>query len=235
MHANDLEKLLNTRKVWRASRHPSVGARSLDSGHPLLNQHLPDEGWPTSGLTELLCDQAGIGELGLLGPALMQLSQKQGWIVWIDPPYWPYAPALAQQGIDLSRVVLLKTQSQTEQLWALETLLKATYCHAVLFWPKHYSPKALRRLQVASRHGNSWGIAFRPLSCQNQASPAPLRVRLCRSAQQEQAGLGVEILKRPSAWASPIFYLPIQNEIRTTYSSSDLALRKGTAGALTTL
>ncbi len=210
---NDLEKLLSTRKVWRASHRLPQKDKGIDSGFSQLNHHLPDRGWPASGLTELLCDQLGLGELSLLSPALAQLSQQAGWLVWVDPPYTPYPPALAQQGIDLRRIVLLQTQSQAEQLWALETLLKADYCHAALFWPKRYSPKALRRLQIAADQGKSWGIAFRPIASQAHASPAPLRIRLGRSKQNAPAGLQIEIIKRPGKWASEAFSVPIQQHL----------------------
>jgi len=210
---NDLEKLLSTRKVWRASHRLPQKDKGINSGFSQLNHQLPDKGWPSSGLTELLCDQVGLGELSLLSPALAQLSQQAGWLVWVDPPYTPYPPALAQQGIDLRRIVLLQTQSQAEQLWALETLLKADYCHAALFWPKRYSPKALRRLQIAADQGKSWGIAFRPIASQAHASPAPLRIRLGRSKQNAHAGLQIEIIKRPGKWASEAFSLPIQQHL----------------------
>lgn len=210
IQTDNLEKLLSTRKVWRASHHLLQKDKGIDSGFSQLNHQLPNSGWPTSGLTELLCDQAGLGELSLLSPALAQLSQQAGWIIWVDPPYTPYPPALAQQGIDLRRIVLLQTQSQAEQLWALETLLKADYCHAALFWPKRYSPKALRRLQIAASQGKSWGIAFRPVASQAHASPAPLRIRLGRSKQNTHAGLEIEIIKRPGSWASDAFCVPLQ-------------------------
>lgn len=217
---NDLEKLFSTRKVWRASHRLPQKDKGIDSGFSQLNHQLPDKGWPTSGLTELLCDQVGLGELSLLSPALAQLSQQAGWVVWVDPPYIPYPPALAQQGIDLRRIVLLQTQSQAEQLWALETLLKADYCHAALFWPKRYSPKALRRLHIAADQGKSWGIAFRPLASQAHASPAPLRIRLGRPQQNTHAGLQIDIIKRPGKWASDAFSVPIQQHLHQNQAYS---------------
>ncbi|MBL4608622.1 MAG: translesion DNA synthesis-associated protein ImuA [Pseudomonadales bacterium] len=224
MRVSSLEKLFNSRKIWRASHQLPPKNKGINSGFPQLNCQLPHNGWPSAGLTELLCDQAGIGELSLLSPALAQLSQQAGWIVWVDPPYTPYPPALAQQGFDLRRTMLIHTQSQAEQLWTLETLLKADYCHAALFWPKRYSTKALRRLHMAASQGKSWGIAFRPISSQAHASPAPLRIRLSHSNKNvrsnlqqtnvEQTGLEIEIIKRPGNWASETFCVPIQQQLR---------------------
>ena len=73
------------------------------TGFSILDEQLSGSGWPTDGITELLYEHAGIGEIRLLAPALANLSQqKAGWILWISPPYIPYAPALIAAGIALT-------------------------------------------------------------------------------------------------------------------------------------
>jgi len=54
-----------------------------------------------------LLDAPGLGEVQLFLPALAQSQQVPGetpWLVWIAPPHEPFAPALAQHGIDLDRL-----------------------------------------------------------------------------------------------------------------------------------
>lgn len=192
-----LEEMLRTRAdVWRA-RTGLVGAEGVATGHPALDTILPEGGWPQGALTEILCDQLGIGELGLLMPALARLAEKGRWIAWIAPPYLPYAPALAAAGLDPGKVLLVRPRATTDGLWALEQALRSGTCGAVLAWPAAGTPRQLRRLQLAAEAGCCWGVLFRPASYAAQASPAALRLRLEASAD----ALAVQVLKRRGGWA----------------------------------
>ena len=55
--------------VWRAGRMGSARSVVTPTGHALLDQELPDHGWPHRALIELLLQQGGIGEIRLLQPA----------------------------------------------------------------------------------------------------------------------------------------------------------------------
>lgn len=199
-----LEKLLENPKVWRGSSQ--VGIRTgLASGYPKLDRYLPGGGWPLEALTEILTGQYGIGELRLLMPALAQLSRDEtqaqysdsaeyaepGWIAWVAPPFQPYAPALQQCGIDLSRLLIVRPKDDSELLWSAEQALSSGTCAAVLVWPTSLDDQASRRLQLAAEKGHSWAIAFRPLSARQQPSAAALRLEL----QSTQQGTRVHILK----------------------------------------
>ena len=194
----DIEKLINHPHIWRGrGRHPSWSTCS--TGFEALDQHLPGGGWPATGLTEIVVDQYGIGELSLLMPALVRVGQHSeqggGWIVWVDPPFIPYAPALRRQGIDLSRVLLVHkaaTQGRDrpayrscrgswDSLWAMEQALRFGSCSVVLAWVQSADETALRRLQLAAEEGQCWAVLFRPLEALNQRSPAVLRIRLMRA------------------------------------------------------
>ena len=198
-----LSKLLENPRVWRGSQQ--LDARSgLASGYPKLDQCLPGGGWPLDALTEILTDQYGIGELRLLMPALAQLSAGQyvdagdysdsaepGWIAWIAPPFEPYAPALQQSGIDLSRVLVVRPKNDSELLWSAEQALSSGTCAAVLLWPDKLDDQSSRRLQLAAEKGHSWAVAFRPLAARQQPSAAALRLEL----QSTPEGTRVHILK----------------------------------------
>ena len=196
-----LEKVLENPRVWRGSSQ--VGTRSgLASGYPELDRCLPGGGWPPEALTEILIGQYGIGELRLLMPALARLSAEEAqtycgehteprWITWVDPPFQPYAPALQQCGIDLSRVLVVRPKDDSELLWSAEQALSSGTCAAVLLWPDSLDDQASRRLQLAAEKGHSWAIAFRPLSARQQSSAAALRLEL----QSTEQGTRVHILK----------------------------------------
>ncbi len=197
-----LEKLLENPRVWRGSSQIDTRA-GLASGYPKLDRCLPGGGWPLEALTEILTGQYGIGELRLLMPALAELSKEEsqygergeyaepGWIAWIAPPFQPYAPALQQCGIDLSRVLIVRPKDDSELLWSAEQALSSGTCAAVLLWPSTLDDQASRRLQLAAEKGHSWAIAFRPLSARQQASAAALRLEL----QPTEQGTRVHILK----------------------------------------
>lgn len=201
-----LEKLLKNPRVWRGQADSPGNATGftsgLASGYPRLDRELPGGGWPQHALTEILLEYYGTGELKLLMPALARLSQGQadlnlddeveaGWIAWIAPPYEPYPPALKQWGINLSRVLIVRTRQATEALWAAEQALSSGNCAAVLLWSEAFDDTASRRLQLAAEKGRSWAIAFRSLSALRQPSAAALRIRL----RADKQGTDLDILK----------------------------------------
>ena len=201
-----LEKLLENPRIWRGSSqvHSQIGSQinrqtGLASGYPKLDRCLPGGGWPLAALTEILTEQYGIGELRLLMPALAKLSAEEtqddatepGWIAWVAPPFQPYAPALQQCGIDLSRVLIVRPKNDSELLWSAEQALSSGTCAAVLLWPDVLDDQASRRLQLAAEKGHSWAIAFRPLAARQQPSAAALRLELQSTGQ----GTRVHILK----------------------------------------
>ena len=81
--------------VWRAGRHDPPAPAGESSGFAALDAVLPGSGWPAGCLTELLCREAGIGELRLLVPLLQRLTQQRRFVILLAPPHIPYAPALA--------------------------------------------------------------------------------------------------------------------------------------------
>jgi len=199
-----LSKLLENPRVWRGSSQ--VNTRTgLASGFPRLDRCLPGGGWPLEALTEILIGQYGIGELRLLMPALAELSAEEapgkygdhgehaepGWVAWIDPPFQPYAPALQQSGIDLSRMMIVRPKDNSALLWSAEQALSSGTCAAVLLWPDRLDDQGSRRLQLAAEKGHSWAIAFRPLSARQQPSAASLRLELTSTGK----GTRVHILK----------------------------------------
>lgn len=207
--------------VWRGDRLASSAMQVVSSGFAQLDAALPGGGWPRGALTELLVDQSGIGELGLLMPALANIKQDGGWSVLIAPPYSPHAPAWVAAGVDLSQLLVVSPSQQyraqradiiapspgegdggrvftmaakacSETLWASEQALASGAAQAVLSWCGHADLRQLRRLQVAAAAGNALAFLFRPLRAAAAASVAPLRLRLTAAAD----GLMLDILKR---------------------------------------
>jgi protein ImuA len=157
VHTDPLTSLLqNNPLIWRGSQCANR-VQVCASGWPALDGLLPHGGWPLGNLIELIVPTWGIGELQLLLPTLIQLAPKMS--IWLDPPHQPYAPALLQQGVDLTLVRLMHTP-QPQQLWAMEQLLASQSVGSVLCWAKGISMLQLRRLQLATAKGGGLGFLF---------------------------------------------------------------------------
>ncbi len=180
-----LHELLQQPGIWRSADARPL-THSIPSGFAELDAVLPGGGWQDQALTEILHDDKGLGELRLLMPALARLSRSGRWIAMIAPPHIPYAPALAAQGMDLSRVLLVHPRRGDDALWAVEQALRSGTCAAVLVWPQHLAERQIRRLQLAAEAGATWGILFRPAAAAEQASPAAIRLHLEGRAEGTQ-------------------------------------------------
>jgi hypothetical protein len=187
--------LLARPDIRRGGELARVASASVPTGFPRLDAELPGGGWPTGSLTELLPNHDGIGELRILGPALAALARASKRLAWIAPPYLPYAPALAAAGIDLARILIVRTRTAHDALWAAEQALQSATCGAVLLWPSAAKYVALRRLQLAAERSQAVTVLFRQPSAAGEASPAGLRLALHTAA----GGLAVQILKRRGA------------------------------------
>jgi hypothetical protein len=186
--------------IWRGSDCASEPA-SVASGFAALDAALPGGGWPRGALTEVVLEREGIGELRLTLPALSRLQAEGRSIVWVTPPYRPYAPALAAAGIDLSRLFVVRGRTLAEALWAYEQALRAPECGAAFGWMPSHEERLLRRLQVAAREGRTWGVLWRRPGQRASALSAPLRLSLAL----DRGALAVRVLKRRGAdLAQPI-------------------------------
>ena len=181
-----LADVLADARVWKLKD----AAVSLGSSRPVwstgrsaLDARLPGGGWPTASLVEVLLETHGLGEIQLFLPAMVESQKRIGeapWLVWIAPPHEPYAPALAQQGIELGRLLVVRPASAMEALWAAEQALSSGVCAAVLLWLQGTDDRWLRRLKLAAEAGGALGVLFRPERHRFESSPASLRLALTK-------------------------------------------------------
>jgi len=200
-----LEQVLQHPHVWRGNSLAG-SLPAVPTGFPDLDAVLPGGGWPCGGLTELLAPARGIGELGLLMPALARLTCAGKRVVWLAPPHLPYAPALAAAGIDLPHLALVRAAGRRDALWAAEQALRAGSCHALLAWLPGLGYPHLRRLAVAAEAGRAFLALFRTPEAASESSPAWLRLAL----EPLEAGLRVQVLKRRGAPLAAPLLLPVK-------------------------
>ncbi len=189
-----LADILADARVFRLKDAAAAVTRpAWSTGRPELDARLPGGGWPIGSLVEVLLADAGLGEIDLFLPALVAAQRapegRTGWLVWIAPPHEPYAPALAQSGVDLDHLLVVRPATATEALWAAEQALGAGVCAAVLLWLKGTDDRWLRRLKLAAESGRTLGVLFRPERHRFESSPAALRVWLHAQERATQIDL----------------------------------------------
>ncbi|MDT8320667.1 MAG: translesion DNA synthesis-associated protein ImuA [Xanthomonadales bacterium] len=205
------ELLKSTPRLWKGSQS---GHRSptLPTGQSRLDARLPGGGWPLAAVSEIISTHPGLGEFSLLLPVLAEISSRGQWVVLIDPPWQPYPASLQGNGLPLEHLLLVRSRSEKESLWACEQALRAGRGGAVLAWPERIGFSRLRRLQLAAEAQAKLGFLFRPESAAHESSPVALRLLLQAG---ERGGTRLSVLKcrgsRPSEslWlARPHSYLP---------------------------
>jgi cell division inhibitor SulA/protein ImuA len=189
-----LADILADARVWKLKDASAAPTRPVwSTGRSALDARLPGGGWPTASLVEVLLDAAGLGEIQLFLPALVECQHRAAgdapWLVWIAPPYEPYAPGLAQQGIELSRLLVVRPSGATEALWAAEQALSSGVCAAVLLWLKGTDDRWLRRLKLAAETGGALGVLFRPERHRFESSPATLRLLMTQGENEAHLDL----------------------------------------------
>jgi cell division inhibitor SulA len=216
-------------------KHPKLrlGNQEIDrcpgvaTGFPALDSTLG--GWPRGALTEIYVHRPGVGELSLLMPTLSRLSQSGTHSLCVAPPYLPYAPALVQQGLDLTRLWIVLARER-DALWALEQALRSGVCGAVMAWLQATEERALRRLQLAAAAGQACCFLFRPAAAALLPSPAQLRLWILVRMTPAGRELQVRVFKHHRGWGElllPITQRPsaageAQYRSRAGWSGDDL-------------
>src|SRR3546814_13582680 len=94
-------------------------------------------------------------------PLLARLTQAKRPLALIAPPHLPYAPALRQHGVALSKLTVVDTTNDHDALWASEELLRAR-AGAVLLRHATIVTNAPRRLHLAAATVVGLTLVYRP-------------------------------------------------------------------------
>ena len=215
--------------VWRYGRALPAAGRRLPTGFPELDRVLPQQGWVADGLNELLGNEQGAGEFSLLLHALKTTCAEGKGVLLANPPFLPYAPALAQAGIIFAHLLVIRNADSDQLYWAAEQALRSKACGAVVVWSdeaaRPLSDLLLRRLQVAASSGGCAGFLFRPRRAREHPSPAALRIAY--AAQQGALELTVHKARglagtprvRVQPWRHPWATRPLPVSTRDVHHS----------------
>ncbi len=204
--AKTLHSILQRADTWRGYDGSALPRQqAIGSGYDSLDNAIGG-GWPRGLLTELYCDAPGSGELQLLLPALRQLSDDGRVLFLIDPPWLPYAPALAAAGIDLRRLFIVNTRNSQQLRRVLGEILPCSCNGATLCWPQQSLRQyaLLRKLQMTASEGRGLVFLLQETAALKHASPAALRLALNPGRDNMQ----IEIHKRRGASDGATIELP---------------------------
>ena len=181
-------------RIWVGTTPRPVGPY-ISTGYPELNAAIGG-GWPTGTLVEIMTFGGGLGRSTLLLPALATLTQSGKALAWLpSDDELPYSPALREAGVDLSRVLITKTQDHHQRLWGAEQCLRSGACGAVVFTEtRTISDPMLRRLKLAAAAGSAIMFVLRTEAASDSPSPASIRLRV-RGAAFAMHQREVSILK----------------------------------------
>ena len=237
-------------QIGNAGATPT-GSDAVRSRFATLDAELPGGGWPRPGLTEILSNHIGVGELSLLlkgactsTDAARKSTARTLWVLPPNQPWIPYAPGLLQRGINLDHLVIVRPKKSDEALWAAEQGLKSGVCQAVIVWlsSAYCHPLSLRRLLQSANTGKAMGFLIRPLEAAATPSPAGLRIALHPS---NDGTLRLDLLKRRGLPPGKSIHLTTQTlpclartgmpiKSRLDASQSTRWLKKLLAGSATT-
>jgi protein ImuA len=190
--------------VWRADQLGSWQSAAVSTGHDRLDAELPNGGWPTGALVDLMLQQPGIGEMRFLQPAFARIAPHRP-IVLVQPPYLPQASAWSTWQLPAEQLLWIRAQRSVDALWAAEQVLRNGSCGALVLWQPHIRHEALRRLHLAAQSSDMLFWLVRPLAAAQDASPSPLRLCL----RPAIGGIDVEIAKRRGPQHEGSLFLPL--------------------------
>lgn len=205
--SDELDNLIHsTPYLWKGNRPACTTFDEITTGYKELDQALPGKGWPRGVVIELVLQTQGIGELQLMLPAIGTLIAQQRFIVMIDTPYIPYAPALNNAGLDLSALYVVVPERPGDGLWAAEKALLNPSCGMVLLWSgvvhgKNYNflkDTVIRRLQVAAQASRAILVLYRVIG-QGQMEPQNPWAAVRLGLKKQTGDLVIDILKTRGA------------------------------------
>ena len=155
------------------------------------------------------------------------MQDKTGPIVLVAPPFHPFAPSLAAQGLRPERLLRIEADRRAARLWATEQSLRCDQVAAVLAWLPEARSEELRRLHLAAQRHERLLFVFRSVAQARQASPAALRLVVDGIAPME-----VRIIKRKGPPVLQPLHLPATSRRLAALLQARRSLRADSREAL---
>ena len=162
-------------RVRRIERPVTTAHGRLPFGIAAIYRALPDGGLARGALHEIVGSD-GDEEDGALAASFAAYilgrltGTSDGMVLWCLPRADLYGHGLAAQGLDPSRVVLVRAPRDAEILWAMEEGLRTPGIVAVIGEIGSLPAVASRRLQLAAEHSGITALVLRRWRTGEQAA-----------------------------------------------------------------
>lgn len=162
----------------------------VSSGSTALDRLLLG-GLPRGSLT-VITGEIGTGRMTLAAQALRRETQRGRPVAWVDGEGTVYPPALALQGVELSRLLMVR-KSEERSIYALEQILESSVFTMVVAsgLDRLLNASRLRRIQTATEGARVCTLLILEPSAAERATSAALKLRLTR----RHRGIQVQVEK----------------------------------------
>jgi protein ImuA len=163
------------RQLLRNRKHGSAQTVRSSSGFPPLDAALGG-GLATGAVHEFIAAQplAAVRTVALRAAARAVGGHQ--WLLYLDHNFDFYAPAAAQWGVPLGRLLVVRAESGGDRLWVAEQALRCRAVGAVILAARHLPATVTRRLQLAAEAGGGLGLLLRD-QAPREATFAATRLR----------------------------------------------------------
>ena len=173
---------------------PMTAARTSGATAPFglaaLDDCLPWGGLPAGGLHEIRAERAAApgAALGFAGFCLGRLAAaRPGRVLWLTLSDHLHPPGLADLGVPVERLLLVRPARATELLWAAEEALRCQGVAGLLADIHGADFKAARRLSLAARRSGVPGLL---LNRGENLGPPLTRWQVSPCASEATVGVG---------------------------------------------
>ena len=193
------------------------GSRRPEDDEPLstgcreLDRLLPRGGFLRGTLVEWLADQPGSGAGTLALLTARQACQAGRALVVMDRQCSFYPPAAVAWGYGLSQILVIRSVSEEDELWALDQSLRCRGVGAVYAPLTRLGIHDFRRMQLAAEYGGTLGLFLRPATVRGDPSWADLQLAVRPRASPVGRRLRLEIVRCRGGTAGQSIELTITN------------------------
>jgi protein ImuA len=143
-------------------------SRMIPTGITVLDDMLPDGGWPRAGVVEVTETGDSADAMALFMPALARVTHQGRDLVLVAPPFPARKRVCTDAAVNPLRVMQVNPHQGRSALWTVESLLQSGACGVVMAWPGCDTELMDKRLQKAATQGRVLCVLFRP-PCQARA------------------------------------------------------------------
>ncbi|WP_166820477.1 ImuA family protein [Thalassoroseus pseudoceratinae] len=163
-----VERLRKELRQWERPTSEVPQHDAISTGIAVLDDVLPDSGIGAGEIVEWQTERGGAWLLTMLQLRAVLTARSAGMAVVIDDAktFSPVAAMLL--GVDLDRLIIVRSKSANQAVWVMEQCLRCSGVVAVCGRLGAISETSARRLKLAARTGGGVGLFFRDESRNRQ-------------------------------------------------------------------